>query len=83
MTGQRHITELKITPDVLPLRTLAGIVTCVPRKQRRSLGCEHCGLAEQCELVRRLYGRWAVLPCEGVLVIEALPQPRPVQAEVA
>lgn len=62
-------SELRITPDMLPLRTLCGIVTCVPDPVR-IYSCEHCRHAERCELVRRMYGRWAVLPCERVLAAE-------------
>ena len=60
--------ELDPLTTTFPLRTVNGVAIVPPIKQR--YGCYQCERVGLCEMVLRMHGRFAVLPCEGVLVSE-------------
>lgn len=62
------LPEAAVTARDLPLYAVNGVVVAIPDKQDG--GCRLCNHVEQCELVVGMFGKWAALPCEGVLLAE-------------
>lgn len=67
-TDAYNLPEVNPLTATFPLYTVNGVAIVHPIKQK--FGCHRCKLAEMCKLVLRMHGKWAVLPCEGVLVSE-------------
>lgn len=67
-TDAYNLPEVNQLTATFPLRTVNGVAVVPSIKQK--FGCHRCKLDETCEMVLRMYGKWAVLPCEGVLVSE-------------
>ena len=64
------IPEYRFTTQAIPLRTPTGVYGIIPRKMS-GVTCDNCPMAhEQCELMLRVKGKWAAMPCEAPLMME-------------
>lgn len=63
-----NLPEVNPITCAFPLHTVNGIAVFPPQLQK--YGCKRCKRTEMCEMVLRLHGKWAMLPCETILVSE-------------